>query len=1002
MGIFKKKKEKEDHHDDAPKENPIKPTRKATDPAMPDAPILDALFKGLLDEMSLPENEIAMMLSKPAEYKWKLVRSHQKTQKNAGNSAPRKVQNTPQFYVEALKLAPNEKLLQSMRLAMGNSPTNWLKQFLELGGLKLLIEFMNQHEKKTEKSKMDELIITYSLRCLILISGIKLGMEAIIEGKFVKDIALTLDTPFKGIRLRALELLSLICSSSDAAHEMVLDSMSHYRNVKREEMRFQHLVQVLKGDKVEISVLLDTMTFINTIINKAADIEDRLALRAEFNALGIGEIISRLEEISDSSQLETQLQIFLEEANIDEEDVKDAYKNAGLDVNDPVAMTKGLIRIINGGPESENLNSILRSLLQLVLKRDSEEQLCLKSFLVIEKFTRGICLQKDSAGFDSDTKITLNSLLNSQENTAKVVTLTSQLEEMEKLKEQNRILLKELENRKSGNSSSGGKEGDSSGSGQGNGSGEGGNGGGDGTGTGTGNGTGGGGEGNSPRGNNIGSPYYSSSGFAPPTPPAPPTAPPAPPPPGYRGSMEDEDVSKIPKKKMRLVNWTKIPKMKLEGTIWKELEDSPSEHLEDLDFEDLENAFSLPEPGQAEEEQKKPESGIVTVVDSKKAQNLGIILSKMKTTDQQLKNAILSVDEDVLDSTAIKQLANFAPTTEELDSINSFVRREEKNEEKSKATLGKVEKLFLTIQDIPRLKERLQCMSIKQHATMKILEMKEEIVVLEEAVHDLLACSNASGVIQIVLRIGNFVNGGTFRGAASAFKLDALPKLADLRSARIPGMTLLSYLYNFIDTKHPELKKFTTEISSCSKASKLSLPTLRSDLTVTKEELAFMEREVEMAKQGEKIQGDRFLEVFEPFSRTMRSDLEEVLKMFEETMKRYESLVARYGEEKGTLPEDFFGIWVSFIRSFEKAGIDMARERERSEREARIAAAKEKNLQEKKALRNEQKEEVDEDNDHSEEETSDAMERLREGLRVNRSNNAVKWSPIPNRLIAAT
>lgn len=82
-------------------------------------------------------------------------------------------------------------------------------------------------------------------------------------------------------------------------------------------------------------------------------------------------------------------------------------------------MAKGLQRILNGTPELQNMLAILRNLLKLSLRKDQDKDRAwvflifkskgfrnidknrLKSFIVLEKFSRGICLQKENIGFDA-------------------------------------------------------------------------------------------------------------------------------------------------------------------------------------------------------------------------------------------------------------------------------------------------------------------------------------------------------------------------------------------------------------------------------------------------------------------------------------------------------------------------------------------------------------------------------------------------------------------------
>ena len=58
------------------------------------------------------------------------------------------------------------------------------------------------------------------------------------------------------------------------------------------------------------------------------------------------------------------------------------------------------------------------------------------------------------------------------------------------------------------------------------------------------------------------------------------------------------------------------------------------------------------------------------------------------------------------------------------------------------------------------------------------------------ALKDLKESKNFAELLKIILAVGNYMNGGSFRGGAAGFKLDALNKLADVRSTTQKGKTL--------------------------------------------------------------------------------------------------------------------------------------------------------------------------------------------------------------------
>jgi len=66
-------------------------------------------------------------------------------------------------------------------------------------------------------------------------------------------------------------------------------------------------------------------------------------------------------------------------------------------------------------------------------------------------------------------------------------------------------------------------------------------------------------------------------------------------------------------------------------------------------------------------------------------------------------------------------------------------------------------------------------------------------------------------LLEFVLAVGNYLNGGTARGQAYGFKLEALKKLRDTKTADNQS-TLLHYLVQLVDSKNPEVSNFPKDL----------------------------------------------------------------------------------------------------------------------------------------------------------------------------------------------
>ena len=123
-----------------------------------------------------------------------------------------------------------------------------------------------------------------------------------------------------------------------------------------------------------------------------------------------------------------------------------------------------------------------------------------------------------------------------------------------------------------------------------------------------------------------------------------------------------------PTVKMKGITWNKVPPNKLAQTVWAKTSDFEVP----IDQKNLEDLFgaAVVETKKADDGSKKKKKEPVSLIDGKRAQNLNILLgSKLgKLTFDDIKKAILTLDDTVLVPEVTKALLGFVPTEEEVRS----------------------------------------------------------------------------------------------------------------------------------------------------------------------------------------------------------------------------------------------------------------------------------------------------------------------------------------------
>ncbi|ETO35247.1 hypothetical protein RFI_01816 [Reticulomyxa filosa] len=260
-----------------------------------------------------------------------------------------------------------------------------------------------------------------------------------------------------------------------------------------------------------------------------------------------------------------------------------------------------------------------------------------------------------------------------------------------------------------------------------------------------------------------------------------------------------------PNVKMRNLHWTPLNPFDVDKTIWKDINDEAVK----LDASDLESNFCWKEierktpektPTSSPEEAEK-----VTVLDSKRGYNVEIFLGRLKMDNWAIRDAMLKMDENVLQIDAINKLINFVPTPEEADLISQY---------EDTPNLAAPETYFKIIKSVDsNLKQRLELWSFKIQFSEEVKSEQEKIEAVNRGVQSLRKSTNFKKMLTYVLAVGNYMNGGTKNGAAFGFKLNSLTQLS--RSRTVDNkQTLLQYLYVQLEQKDTKVLEFSNDLAS--------------------------------------------------------------------------------------------------------------------------------------------------------------------------------------------
>ncbi|KAL8546435.1 hypothetical protein ACS0TY_006241 [Phlomoides rotata] len=226
--------------------------------------------------------------------------------------------------------------------------------------------------------------------------------------------------------------------------------------------------------------------------------------------------------------------------------------------------------------------------------------------------------------------------------------------------------------------------------------------------------------------------------------------------------------------KMKHLHWDKVQATKNKATVWDQLK-SPSFKLNEDAVETLFGYNSVSSvPREATRKFVLPSfKQEIRILDSKKSQNIAILLRAFNVTREEVSEALLDGNPEGLGQELFETLVKMAPSKEEEIKLKDF------NDDISK--LGTAERFLKAILDIPFAFRRVEAMLYRANFSPEVKYLRKSFQTLEEASEELKNSRLFLKLLEAVLRTGNRMNNGTNRGDAKAFKLDTLLKLVDIK-----------------------------------------------------------------------------------------------------------------------------------------------------------------------------------------------------------------------------
>ncbi|KAK5886134.1 hypothetical protein CesoFtcFv8_017204 [Champsocephalus esox] len=424
-------------------------------------------------------------------------------------------------------------------------------------------------------------------------------------------------------------------------------------------------------------------------------------------------------------------------------------------------------------------------------------------------------------------------------------------------------------------------------------------------------------------------------GSGPPPPPPPPGGGPPPPPP-MGGFSFVPKVEKAPRKvavepacPMKPLYWTRIQiQDNNNNTLWGSLEEP---NLDANEFEELFSKATLQpkkKPLSDTFEKKAKTKKIIKLLDGKRSQAVGILISSLHLEMKDIQQAVLTVDNSVVDLETIEALYENRATSDELGKITKHYENAKEDEVK---LLDKPEQFLYELSQIPDFEGRAHCIIFQAVFLDTISSIRRKVEIVSNVSKELLECDSLREVMGLVLAFGNYMNGGNrTRGQADGFGLEILPKLKDVKSRdnrmNLVDYVVLYYLRTFDKNAGTDKSVFPMpEPQDFFQAGQVKFEDLTKDMRKLKKDLAACEKNVQ------KVCANSSEENLQPFKEKMagfvsaaqtehsaeEESLDVAQRSFQDTVS-YFGVKPKSGE-KDVAPNLVFMLWYEFCNDFKNA-----------------------------------------------------------------------------------
>ncbi|XP_054275159.1 inverted formin-2-like isoform X2 [Macrosteles quadrilineatus] len=378
-----------------------------------------------------------------------------------------------------------------------------------------------------------------------------------------------------------------------------------------------------------------------------------------------------------------------------------------------------------------------------------------------------------------------------------------------------------------------------------------------------------------------------------------------------------------PSKKMKTLNWTKVPNLVIGKSIWASL----TMPLVPIDYSVIDELFCQKTFSKSLKSQSSSGSISPTLtcfLDSKRSLAVNIFLKQFKTGAGGVLEALKSCEG--IPAERLKGLLRILPDEQEVTLIKSHLGELH--------TLETAERFYAELLQLPDYTLRVQAMLQREECPAAVAELTPQLEAVVSTCDAVINCGKLGEFLALLLQLGNYLNAGSYAGNAAGFKLNTLPKLLETRANK-PRLTFLHFAVDITQKNQGDMLSFTEDLGGLRAVAKNPLSSLEEEVKT----LAASVRKLEKQLKG--AQSKEVLLKFKEFLKKSVKDVEKLEKLMDKAKAAEQRLAEHFCEDpKKFKLEECLLLLADFFGKIKQAIVDNCQMKKQEERTAILEAEK--------------------------------------------------------------